>query len=705
MKTLSIVRIVLIVQLVSLGLFQSDVEAQEKPDSTLRPASPLEAVVVSATRSEQAVGNLPTPVRVVGTAAIASTPAGTVPDLLRSVPGFSTRDYQSGYVAGPSQSIVTFRGLGGSSAGRALVLLDGVPLGDPFSGWLDWARIPLPMLASAEVIRGGGSMIWGSRALAGVVNLRTIVPRDNEARLHIEAGSFDTWHGAGTLNARQGKISALLAADYTDTKGFILVPEHQVGPIDRPQAMVSHVVTGRVTYDATPEVQGWLSASTFAAEEPPVSKGDAQEFHDVKAGFRWASQSRGVATVSAFANRRLSQTKSFTINSDRSTATPQRFGRSPARSTGVSAQWTQLYRNVHEITTGADFTTARGSLAEIYSFADGEATQERQAGGRQQLAGLFIQDAVDLGSRIRLVASARADHVQSTDGRRTVRALLDGNAISDSTIEDHSDVSLTWSAGLRRQQSPWLGLRVNAYESFRAPSMYEMYHPRFSARGTVTEANSELEAERLRGVEIGADISVGRNSLARITAFTNRVASPIMDITVATAGTQAEVIAPCGLMPSGQTCSQRRNVRSLRSNGLEADLSWNPSKTWRFEGGYSYSNTRVSAPGQPIDELQALRSAPHAAVASVSFDRPRWISASVEGRYVSSRFEDDLNSIKLDEFYLVGLRFNRAFGSRVTAHLKLENLLDEEYEVSRARSGLAEIGPGRWITAGLRTTW
>ena len=701
----SFIRAASTLQLLALTVFQPEARAQAKEDSAQSTPSPLEAVVVSATRSERTIGSLPTPVRIIGAPAIASTPAGTVPDLLRSVPGFSTRDYQSGYVAGPSQSIVTFRGLGGSSAGRALVLLDGVPLGDPFSGWLDWARIPLPMLASAEVIRGGGSMIWGSRALAGVVNLRTIAPRDNEARVHVEAGSFDTWHGAGTVNVRQGKVSALLGADYIDTKGFILVPPHQAGSIDRPQAMVSHVVTGRVTYDATPAVQGWIAGSTFAAKEPPVSRGDQQEFHDVKAGLRWATQSRGVATASAFANRRVSETRSFTINSDRSSMTPQRFGHSPAQSAGMSLQWTQMFSDVHEITTGADVTAARGSLVEKYAFSQDEATQQRKAGGRQLLAGFFLQDAADLGRGVRLLASARADRVQSSDARRTVRSLPGETLVSDSAISDHTDVSLTWSVGLRKQQARWLGLRVNAYESFRAPSMYEMYHPRFSARGTVTEANSALEAERLRGVEVGTDLSIGRSGLARITAFTNRVSSPIMDITVATAGTQPEVIAPCGLMPAGQTCSQRRNVPGLRSNGVEADLSWNPSRTWRFEGGYSYSDTRVRAPGQPVDGFQALRSAPHSAVASIAFDRPRLIGASFEARYVSSRFEDDLNSIKLDEFYLLGLRFNRAIGSRVSAHLKIENLLDEEYEVARARSGLAEIGPGRWITAGLRTTW
>jgi iron complex outermembrane receptor protein len=235
--------------------------------------------------------------------------------------------------------------------------------------------------------------------------------------------------------------------------------------------------------------------------------------------------------------------------------------------------------------------------------------------------------------------------------------------------------------------------------------MYEMYHPRFSSRGTVTEANSELDAERLRGAEAGLDVKLGRNALARVTAFTNRVASPIMDITVATAGSQAQVISPCGLMPARQTCSQRRNVPGLESNGVETELNWQPFAFWSLGAGYSYSSTHTRSPGQPIDGKHALRSSPHSVVSSIAFDKPRWVSAAVEARYVGKRFEDDLNSIELDDFYLIGLRANRSLGSRLTAMLKVENLLDEEFEISRTRAGLAEQGARRWITLGLRTTW
>jgi outer membrane cobalamin receptor len=678
-------------------------DAQDKRDSA--SVTPLQEVVVSATRSEQRVESLPSPVYVIGAPAIRSTSSGSVPDLLRSVPGFTLRDYQAGLISGPSQSMMTVRGLGGSSAGRVLVLLDGLPIGDPFSGWIDWGRIPLPMLASAELIRGGGSIIWGSRALGGVVNLRTLEPRHNEIILLAEGGSFGTSHGAGAATFKSGKISGLIAGDYLDTDGFILTPHDQAGPVDKPQATRNGVVAGKLIYDMSPAFQAWVSGSLFQGGDPPWGVRDDQKFNEGRTGIRWLRQSGGIVTLSAFANDRVARSKSYSVNSDRSVETPQRFGRSPADSRGLFLQWTQLIARRHEVTTGADVTFAEGSFTEEYAFTADAATEQRTTAGSQTLAGVFVQDAADIGYGIRLVASARLDHVKSYDARRSVESLPSHSIRSDSSISDHGDTRPTWSLGFRRQQSRWLGLRINAYEAFRAPSMYEMFYPRFSSRGTVTEANATLDAERLRGLEGGVDVTLGHDGLARITGFTNRVVSPIMDITVGTAGSAAEVIAPCGLMPARQTCSQRRNVDGLRSNGIESDIRWRPFSAWTVNAAYSYSATRVSAPDQPADGMQALRSPAHTAVAGLSFDKPRWFSAAVEARYVGRRFEDDLNTIELDPFTIVGMRVNRDIGSRTTIHLKVDNLLDEEFDITRTRSGLAERGTPRWVTVGLRTRW
>ena len=697
MKSLRLATACLLILPVSLA-------AQTRPDTSLTVARPLDAVVVSATRTEQSLKSLPNQVVVLGAPEIAASPAQTVPDLLRSIPGFTTRDFQSGLVSGPSQSIVSFRGLGGSSAGRTLVLLDGIPAGDPFSGWLDWSRIPLPLLQSAEVVRGGGSTIWGSRSLGGVVNLRTSDPTHDAAIVMLEGGSLGTYHGTGAASIRRRSVSASLGGDFWNTDGFVLLRPDQAGPVDRRQATTSRAVSGKLTWDAAPALQLWAGGGTYTGGDRPLGIEDRQSFDEGRGGLRWLAPGGGVATVAMFGNRRTSIGKSFTIDAARATQTPQRYSDSPANSTGISLQWTQMAFARHELSAGADLSSANGTFTERFTFVGPRATRAREVGGTQRIAGVFVQDAADLLAGVRMVASVRVDRVGNSDGTRTVRDLDAGSVLTDSAFRDRTTTQGTYSFGLRWQAMDWLGWRASVYEAFRAPSMYELYYARFSSRGTVTEANAQLDAERLTGVEGGFDLTPSDRFLTRVTVFHNRVASPIMDVTIGTAGTTAQVIEPCGLMPARQTCGQRRNVQGLRSNGVEAELEWRPSATWKLGGGYSFSPTRVIAPGQPADGRTAIRAARHTVGSNVTYG-PRWFSATIDARYVGSRFDDDLNEVELAEFYLVGLRVNRPLGRGMTAHLKIENMLNEKFEIARTRAGLADMGAPRWITAGIRAAW
>ncbi|MBL0169938.1 MAG: TonB-dependent receptor [Gemmatimonadaceae bacterium] len=678
--------------------------AQVKPDSAER-ASPLGAVVVSATRTEQSLKSLPTHVVVVGSQDVAASAAQSVPDLLRMIPGFATREPQSALVMSPSQSVVSFRGLGGSTAGRTLILLDGLPAGDPFSGWLDWGRIPLPLLESAEVVRGGGSPIWGSRALGGVVNLRTLSPTRDGARLLLEGGSFGTKRGSGAATVRRGKLGASLAGDYVNTDGFLIIRKDQSGPADSPEPVRSYTVTGKVIYDASKTLQTWAGGSTFNSGILPVGEDEEQRFDDARLGLRWARATGGIATISVFANRRTGIGNSTSFNTARTVETLARQNRSPAASTGLTLQWTQMAFSTHELSIGADLTSTTGKLSEDHTFASGVATRQRNVGGGQQIGGVFVQDAADLGHGVRLVASARADAVRSDHGRRTELTLPTRAVLFDSSFADRRVNRLTYSLGLRWQPSEWLGLRTSAYEAFRTPSLFEMYQPLYSSRGSVTESNPQLEAETLRGTEFGADVTLGPSFVGRVTAYITRVDSPIMDVTLGVAGTKATPLIPCGVVAANQSCAQRRNVDGLHSSGVETELTWRPTAAWSLGTGYSYSPTTVSAPGQPADRKQALRSMKHMATATMAYRSPRWADVSMEARYLGSRFVDDLNTIELPEVYLVGLRVNRALGKGMSAHVKVENLFNQQFQTTRTRAGLVDIGAPRWITAGVRAAW
>ena len=71
-------------------------------------------------------------------------------DVLRQIPGFTLFRRSGSRTANPTAQGPSLRGIGGSGASRALVLADGVPLNDPFGGWVAWGRVPRLALAQAD---------------------------------------------------------------------------------------------------------------------------------------------------------------------------------------------------------------------------------------------------------------------------------------------------------------------------------------------------------------------------------------------------------------------------------------------------------------------------------------------------------------------------------------------------------------------------
>ncbi|MGZ3255766.1 MAG: TonB-dependent receptor, partial [Croceibacterium sp.] len=102
---------------------------------------------------------------------IVSTSSGRLEDALQNVAGFQQFRRSDSRSSNPSAQGITLRALGGNATSRALVLLDGVPMVDPFFGYVPFSAITPERLSSIRVTRGGGSGPFGSGALAGVIEL------------------------------------------------------------------------------------------------------------------------------------------------------------------------------------------------------------------------------------------------------------------------------------------------------------------------------------------------------------------------------------------------------------------------------------------------------------------------------------------------------------------------------------------------------
>ncbi|HEV7892914.1 MAG TPA: TonB-dependent receptor plug domain-containing protein, partial [Pyrinomonadaceae bacterium] len=163
----------LTVQAEGFGKFARHWEKDEWKGEALRvvlaPPALSEQVTVTASRAETRLGETPASVVVLSTDELETTAALTPDDALRQVPGFQLFRRTGSRAANPTAQGVSLRGVGASGASRAVVLYDGVPLNDPFGGWVYWGRVPREGLGRVEVLRGASSSLYGSGALGGVV--------------------------------------------------------------------------------------------------------------------------------------------------------------------------------------------------------------------------------------------------------------------------------------------------------------------------------------------------------------------------------------------------------------------------------------------------------------------------------------------------------------------------------------------------------
>jgi iron complex outermembrane receptor protein len=138
---------------------------------------------------------------------IEATPVKTPDDLIRNLPGMNLSRGQS-TVTHPTGQSIGMRGIGSN---RALILVDGVPLNDAFGGWVNWSKVALPNVEQIELVKGGGSNLYGSYAMGGVINILTRVPDHDAARLEAGYGSFDTYrlnlYGAKVFEGAASRIA------------------------------------------------------------------------------------------------------------------------------------------------------------------------------------------------------------------------------------------------------------------------------------------------------------------------------------------------------------------------------------------------------------------------------------------------------------------------------------------------------------------
>ncbi len=648
---------------------------------TLRGLAQGERVVVSATRSEMKLSEVPGSAIQLSPVDVRANPSLTLDDLLRQVPGFSLFRRSSSRVANPTTQGVSLRGLGASGPSRALVLDDGVPLVDPFGGWVYWDRIPRTEISSVEVFRGGSSSLYGSDALAGVIQFLSRVPPGPSISLEASYGTENTPDLSLFAGTAVSRWDIRASTEMAHTDGYILVPSSQRGTIDTAANSEHATVDAQLGYKISDNGRAFLRGTFF---DEARHNGTPFQKNSTATGFGVAGVNTAIGSHDSVIARVFGQAQGYdqtfssiqSINSPRDREQPTNIQHVPSQQGGGSLQWNHVLKS-HTLIAGFDLQEVIGASNEQLLLA----SANKVSGGRQRSTGLFGQDIFRIGTKWTVIAGVRWDRWKNFEGS-TVRFPLPSGSPVTQLFADRIENSLSPRLSLMRALNRNISLSVSGYRAFRAPTLNELY--RSFQQGTITTKNNpQLRAERLTGAEAGLKATALNHRMeTRATLFWSDIVDPVTNVT---------------LDPATR---QRQNLGRTRSLGTELDGALHLSSSIELSAGYQYTHATVvdspSLVGKFVAEVPR-----HQFTWEARYWRPSLLMVNVQGRYSGAQFDDDINTLVLNRYYSMNLFVGRQLHSGLVAYIAAENLLNQRYVVAFAPP-ISNLGPPILARIGVR---
>ena len=653
----------------------------------LRGVAQGERVVVSATRSEMKLSEVPGSAVELSPEDLSANAGLTLDDVLRQVPGFSLFRRSSSRVANPTTQGVSLRGLGASGPSRALVLEDGVPLVDPFGGWVFWDQVPRAELASVEVFRGGESNLYGSDALGGVVQMLTRVPTGPAFSIDTSYGTENTPDLSAWGGSKISRWDFESGVDMSRTDGYTLLPPSQRGLVDVDANSKHATVDGGVGYQISDTGRVFMRGTFFNESR---NNGTPIQKNSTGTGAGTAGINASLGEHDSFLARISGQVEGYdqtfsAIASNRNSEALTNIQHVPSQEVGGGFQWDHELKK-HTLIGGLDAQQVMGASDEqLISATSGNHFANNVAGGRQRSTGVFGEDIFRINDRWTMIAGARWDDWSNYDGN-TVRISLPSEVAAGQFFPSRNETSFSPRLSVMRSLGSNSAVWVSGYRAFRAPTLNELYRS-FRQGSALTENNPGLRAERLTGAEAGARATFKQKFESRATVFWADIVNPVTNVTLSSTPTL--------------TTRERENLGRIRSLGGELDGVLHMSNTIQLSAGYQFTHAYVENSTQALVGKRVPEVPQHQLTWEARYWSPKRVMISVEGRYATSQFDDDINTLVLGPYYVMDVFVGRQFRSGLVGYAAVENVLNQRYVVAIA-SSVQNLGPPILARVGIR---
>ena len=651
------------------------------PDLPFEDGQDPEEIIVTATRNQRPLSEVPMSVTVLTRDEVLQSPAQAVDDLLRIVPGVNL-PAASSLVSHPTSQSVSMRGLG---RGRALVLLDGVPLNDGFGGWVNWTKIPYQNIERIEVVRGGSSSVYGTYAMGGVINVLTRPAEGRSMDLEASYGTQGTGRAHAYVSETVGNTAVAINYDFYDSGGYPVVAASERGPIDTNAYSEHNNLQLEANHSFDSGATAYVRTNLFRDKRnvgTPLAN-DSRDVWDVAMGTEFAAPGGGDGKISFFSSLQDFDNANTRVAQDRASEVLALTQEVPSFDIGTAGQWSKdlgFWSSFAAV--GMDYRHVQGesreTIIDIDLPFDSSVTK-----GKQDALGIYAEMSLFPWPHFEALASLRFDYWSNYAASKT----SEGNPTE--YYADRSATEVSPRLSLRYEFDNGWATRGAVYRAFRAPSLNELYRG-FYAGNMPFRPNNDLKPELLRiGGEIGFDYRNDRIQ-ASLTGFWNE-----LDDTIAFVFNS--VPAP------GASFQKRGNIVATQSRGFEFDSEIQIGNEWVLAPSYVFTDSTIQKfPARPDRVGNWLEDIPrHQAAVTLTYDNPDLFELMIRGRYVGKRYSSDTNDFEMQSFGILDISASKQLGEYLEIFLMVENLLNEEYDADRT-GDTTRIGAPRQVWGGVR---
>lgn len=547
----------------------------------------------------------------------------SVTDLIATTPGVRwNRSGNIGGVAGVS--------LRGAETTQTLVLIDGVKVNDPsgIGDGFDFGNLLVGNVRRIEILRGSNSVVHGSQAIGGVINLMTQTPAEGfAANASADYGYSDTVNAKADISGGSGMATGGIGAAYYRTDGISSFARSRGGS-ERDgyenltlNARVKLALSEALSLDlrgyyirSENDIDGFPAPTFALADTPEYVRGD---------------QYIGYAGVNlAMLDGRLTH---------RAAVTWFRNDRKSYSARGADADY------------GFEGTTLRFDYEGVYAPVE---SAKLLFGYEHERPDYDYFDAFG-------VAGAKAN-IDSVHILAIVQPFAGLSVTGGVRHDDHSQFGGATTFGANANYTPNGGvtnLRVAYGEGFKAPSLFQLYDPNYG--------NLDVGPERSRSYDIGVDHSlIDGKAQFSVTAFRRDTRDQInYDVNIGLFGGY-------------------NNIDRTRAKGVEATMTLRPVEALTVTASYSYIDARDRSAGSFNYGNRLPRRAADAISASIDYVWSFGLSTGATVTMVGDSFENAANTRRLDGYALAGIRASLPIGDHLEVYGRVDNLFDESYETA-----------------------